>query len=696
MQANEPQNHLVDGNEPAQDPVLRQLGRADFSRAAFKSRAQLRQRLVDQAGLRQPGRSRRLVMAFEGVGLALLVFAFLFAVSRLAGSRTPIPGAPLPGALLTPTPATPAQTPPEPTKTISIDDLTATAAPGIGMSSTPDEVRLAITRSSWKTLWGELEIAYYANGNTDAPENRVYAQAYLENGGRALVLSSDKVPGQFNFNLDVSVRWVDIYKDGKHTTFDKLSGDQTQSEAVALFPLDDSPPMQLVFPDFLMLLSSSPSPLRMDEVNGRPALVADWGSNRLWVDTQTGLLLKAEQYADKPGESPLQSVLSFHQLLVDLPIPGEIFSPPHPNELAFQRPPSSEVVLQPTPTPWASESPQGWIYFQAVSSAPFEWEVYTLPASCLFQNRPCGNPWQLPGNPNLQITGLYFSPDHSLGIFTDTNHNQLVALDVKTRQWQPVVQGFFQPQLTWSPDGSRLAALTEGDGAYDMKLVTILRNDWKVYDVPTNLKGDKQVIGWLDEQTLVVDIPNISTFKGGTPDWVATDFHPGIYRINIETGQSDLLSVVDAKPFSLQLSPDGKQFVYWQWVQNRAVIYLSSPGGSDTQATPLEGHDPIFSPDGQWLLFRQTRAASDQQPQVDTLLVAHPDGSALQKVLESNGTLETAWSPDGKYLFVSEVNVDEQGTKNLYLYNLEEGLLNKIDLPSMTGAEVVNLLGWQP
>ncbi len=692
MQANKDKNHENHGQEAAQDPVLRQLERTDFSRAAFKSRAQLRQRLVDQASQRKAGNPRRLVVAFEITGLAVLALAFLFAVSRLAGNRNPIPAAPQPGTIPTAT-----EWLPEPTATLPVARLTATPFPLIGMDSPPDAVRIAISQPTWKTLWGELEIAYYTNGNTNVPESRVFAQVYLENGGRALVLSSDKVPGEIAFNYDVAVQWVTILKDGKLTRLDKQTGQTTETDqSGTLYPLiASSPAMELIYPDFLMILSSEPTLLKMDSINGRYEVVADWGNSRLWVDTQTGLLLKAERYEGKPGESALQSVLSFHQVLVDLPIPDEVFSPQYPNEMSFQRPPSSEVVLRPTPTPWASASEQGWIYFQAAGNAPFEWKVSTLPASCLFQNRPCGDPWSLPGNPNLQITGLYFSPDHSVGIFSDTNNNQLVALDVKGRQWERVVQGFFQPQLTWSPDGTRLAALTEGDGPYDMKLVTILRNDWKVYDVPTSLKGEKQVVGWLDEQTLVVSLPDI-TFKGEPPAWAATDLHPGIYRVNIETGQADPLAVVDAKPFSLALTPNGKEFVYWQWSVDHYAIFLSAIDGSSTQETPLQGHDPTFSPDGQWLLFRQTRIVGDQQPQVETLLVAHPDGSALQKVLESNGTLETAWSPDEKYLIVSEVNVDEQGTKNLYLYSLEDSSLRKIDLPFITNSEVVNLLGWQP
>ncbi len=697
MQANEDKNHPRNGQESSPDPIVNQLNRADFSRAAYRGRAQLRQRLLEKADRREAVRPRRLVVTFEVIGLAVLAFGFLFAVSRLVSSRTPIPGAPQSGSVPSATPVLPTQTQFAPTKTISPDDLFATALPGLNFSSSPDEVRLAITRPSWKTLWGELEIAYYTNGNMETPDHRVYAQAFLENGGRGLVLLSGDVPGQFGFNLDVGVRWVLISKDGRLTRLDKQTGETTETDlAGVLYPLvEASPVMELVYPDFLMILSSEPNPLRMEVINSRPAIVADWGNSLLWVDSQTGLLLKAERYEGKPGETTLQSVLSFHQVIVDLPINDAVFSPQYPGELAFQSRPSSPAVSAPTVTPWASESAQGWIYFQAAGNAPFEWKVSTLPASCLFQNRPCGDPWLLPGNPNLQITGLYFSPDHTTGLFTDPNNNQLVALDVKTRQWERVVQGFFQPQLTWSPDSQQIASLTEGDGPYDMKLVVIQRNDWKVRDVPTNLKGEKQVIGWLDGQTLAVSVPDI-TFKGEPPAWAATDLHPGIYRINVDTGQADPLAVVNARPFSLQLSPDGSQFVYWQWIQDRAAIYLAAPDGSRTQETPLEGHDPTFSPDAQWLLYRQTRLGSDQQPQTDTLLLAHPDGSHLQKVLESSGTIETAWSPDSKYLFISVVNVDEKGTKNLYLYSLEDSSLRQVDLPSMTGSGVLNLLGWQP
>jgi hypothetical protein len=689
---NQPQS---DPDRSMQDPLETLLTKADFSRANPEGRARLRQRLVAQAG-RRPNRTLRLV--FEVAGLGALAFFFLFAVTRMVEHQPLIPGA------LPPTPTVPRPTfTPMPAAT----KPSPTPQPLIDSRSTADEVRLAMTgKGTWNTLWMEVEIDYYpTSGDASQPENKQSGQAWLKKNGQGLVLTGVKMPPAFEFNLDVAVGTVGLYDGKKLVQYYKNSGQETSTDmptGQTDYPLaGSSPVLDPIYPGFLWILSSEPTPLRMEFILNRWAVVADWGNSRLWIDSQTGLLLKVERYAGKIGESPLTQVITIRQVLINPTLDEAVFAPQHLNELTFRPAPGqTAALLQPSPTPWASYSNQGWIYIQAANPAPFDWQVFSLPASCLFDKGPCTKSWQVPDNPKLQITGMYWAPDHTRAIFSDTNDNQLVVLDVKSRQWLRVVQGFYQPQLTWSPDGTRIAALGEGVSAYDMGLVIVNPADWSVKDVPTTLKGEKRVVGWLDNnRTLLLQIMPQDNFKGGTPDWVATNFHPGFYRLDVETGQADPLLKVDvAQPlFDLTLTPDGRQLTYWQLDEkNVAWIYLAALDGSQITKTGLQGHLPTWSPDGQWLLFQQTRAADQNLPQLNILLLAHPDGSELQKVIASTATLETSWSPDSKYLLISEFDNPGPGSYSISLYDVGSGMLQKIAMPDLTNSAVLNLLGWEP
>ena len=700
MSKNNPQNELPEG-DPRQDRLMTTLTQADFSRAS-RSRASLRARLLMKAAPPKSRPNRPLRLAMEVAGLGILVLFFLFAVSSLVNVRPTAVG-----AATQPTPV------PSPTTTPTLPVLrsTQTLPAGIGMNSSQDAVRILISEPTWKTLWVEAEIDYGPfSADTNQPDKRLFTQAWLEKGGRGLVLSTDFLPSQFNynFNLDFGVSSVILF-DRKNLVHYNMSTGQMTVQLLAsapvigtteiLYPLaGSSPALDLVYPGFLAILSSEPRSLRMEALLGRPTMVADWGNSRLWIDSQTGLLLKAERYTGQVGNSPIESILTMRQVLIDPPLDDAVFAPPYLNELSF-RPAPSQVQPGPTPTPFANSSQEGWVYLQAAGQAPFEWKAYILPAGCLAAGAaPCPEPQVLPGNPNLQITGLYWAPDHSLAVFSDTNHNQIVAFDPKTRQWPRVLPGFFQSQLEWSPDGTQIAALTEGVDPYDMRLVVIQRDGWTVHDVPTTLKGEKQDLGWLDNRTLAVIVPDVS-FKGPAPAWAATELHPGIYRIDVETGQSSLLPVNDANPSGLSLSPDGTLFVYWKWDNNnKASIVVASIDGKESHLTAYDGYEgnyPTWSPDGQWILF-QTSVTVKYLPQITSLYIVRPDGSELKKVLSTSGSLQTAWSPNAKNILICEFDNASPGSYTLSLFNVQNGSLTKLDLPFMTTSGVLDLLGWQP
>jgi hypothetical protein len=669
-----------------QDPFLAALAQADFSKAS-QGRSALRARLLQAAGQPQR-RGHSLRLALEVSGLALLALFFLFAVTRLMNNQPPVPAATLPAPQPTPTlSATPTPQP-----------LLQTPAPELNLDTDPDTVRLAISQPSWKTLWAQIQLDDYATPGDEATLQRSFSQSWLEKDGRGLVLTSNDSVNSITFSLDIAVRTVLLFDQTNLTIYDKQTG-TTQSALRAtinqgLHPvIGSAATLDLVYPDFLMILSSEPRLVRMEEMAGCPALVVEWGNSRLWVDTQTGLLLRAERYTGEVGASPLQSALSMIKVQVDPKLDESVFNPPYLNELTFVQGPAL-APTGPTATPFSQSSPEGWVYFQAAAQAPFEWKVYQLPAGCLAAGgTSCPEPQQLPGNPNIQITGFYWAPDHSLAVFSDTNNNQIVGFDPQTGKYPRLVQGFFQTQLYWSPDGTRIAALAEATDAYDMKLVMIQRDGWAVHEVPTTLKGEKFVYGWLDDYTLALKIPDIVA-KGTPPAWIATDLHPGIYRVDVNTGKADLLPLDAVQPFDASLSPDGKQFVYWKWVDNKASIFVASVDGKDAISTGYEGNYPTWSPDGHWILFRTTSDPGKDQSAVTTLYTMRPDGSGLKKVLASPGYVETAWNADGTRLLVLDVGPEPIAAKSMTVFNPLDGKLVQTVLPSTF--EIFFLLGWQP
>jgi Tol biopolymer transport system component len=189
-------------------------------------------------------------------------------------------------------------------------------------------------------------------------------------------------------------------------------------------------------------------------------------------------------------------------------------------------------------------------------------------------------------------------------------------------------------------------------------------------------------------------LPNITIFKGTPPagGWAAASTQPGIYRVDVNTGKADLLPVNAANPYGMSLSPDGKQFAYYD---ARFNITLASVDGKETHTVGYTGNTPTWSPDGQWILF-QTYFNDDKNfpsPTVTTLYLVRPDGSGLKKVIASSNPLEAFWSPDSTCLLVVDAGPVPMGSKSLTVFTISSGISTQLVLPSTF--EVFDLLGWQ-
>jgi eukaryotic-like serine/threonine-protein kinase len=138
------------------------------------------------------------------------------------------------------------------------------------------------------------------------------------------------------------------------------------------------------------------------------------------------------------------------------------------------------------------------------------------------------------------------------------------------------------------------------------------------------------------------------------------------------------------------LSPDGRWIVYAGEGAGNRDIYLKSVGGQNpinlTKDSPADDDQPSFSPDGERIAFRTTRAGGG-------IFVMGRTGEGVRRVTRFG--FKPTWSPDGTHLaFVSE-NVEmnpqnSEGRSELWVADVTTGATRRLDVPDAV------LASWSP
>ena len=195
---------------------------------------------------------------------------------------------------------------------------------------------------------------------------------------------------------------------------------------------------------------------------------------------------------------------------------------------------------------------------------------------------------------------------------------------------------FFNGLPAWSPDGAKIAFVSDRDGYNDNYEIYVMNADGSSVTRLTNSPGYDLVPAWSPDGKRIA-------FES------SRDGNHEIYVMNADGSNAVNLSQNAASDGGPAWSPDGTRIAFATDRDGNSEIYIMKADGSGvtrlTRDQAGEGH-PAWSPDGAKIAFERDDGS---------IYVMNADGSGVTRLTRSRGSdTSPAWSPDGtKIAFVT-------------------------------------------
>ena len=205
----------------------------------------------------------------------------------------------------------------------------------------------------------------------------------------------------------------------------------------------------------------------------------------------------------------------------------------------------------------------------------------------------------------------------------------------------------------WSPDGKRIAFISDRDGNVIDNIPGL--PIFEIYVMDND--GDNQ-------QNLTND-PNNDAFPAWSPDGKRIAFisdrdgNAEIYVMDNDGNNQQNLTNNPDNDFYPSWSPDGKRIVFasdrdghfiGEFGITSEIYLMDADGGNQQRFTENRNNDesPSYSPDGKWIAFMADRKGNYE------IYVMDADGGNQRRLTENRGDdVSPSWSPDGKRIAFS-------------------------------------------
>jgi hypothetical protein len=547
------------------------------------------------------------------------------------------------------------------------------------MDSSSDFIRQVMLRSAlnWKTIWMD-GVIYESMDSNGKPQGGTRQQIWIDQSTARFRFLSGPVDGAAaRFKVSDGVSILDMNLKTGETQMSAmpqgLSGQfvsQPAGDVASPNPLWGQIGERLAE----MALSSDYAqndgtyqPVAIEMVAGRQALVMDWTyvqnslpSWRLWLDVQTAVILKMQEFG-KGGGDKAQSEIDVTNVQYDIPsLPDGFFSVTPASIPAF-----SDVngfpleSATPAPSVPAGTDPLGEVYFFLLKPGDEAngARLVRLPGSCVAGLQACPAMDQVP-LPSITYANngpaMVWSPDKKKAAFVANTANgpaRLFVSAMPTPSWQQVAAFASIDLPAWSGDGKWISfRVSDLQGGEDYYVVHPDGSGLKNLTATANLPATDRPFnsdGWITNNLIV---------HSGLPGHAAK-----VYLLRAEDGRVITLYDSATTKVSYSPSPDGTFLAFDELNDNSTANTLR-----------------IVAPDGSGLLnlasFNSTIYPITWSPDTSTLAFdvygsgvykINRDGRGLQQVYGQAAVQSLAFSPNGQFLLVETA---EQG--RIYVVDL--------------------------
>ena len=430
-------------------------------------------------------------------------------------------------------------------------------------------------------------------------------------------------------------------------------------------------------------------PLAVENIAGREALVVEWiydanslPSLKMWVDTQTGILLKLQEFT-KGNSSQLAGERVVDHISFDVTFDETLFTPPAGLQQAGL--PNAEAEAVPVVTASGSPSSEdaGELYFflqprQAGQSI----QLARVSGICVFDSANCP-PMQIVTVPfafNFTINALSWSPDGKLAAFSYSDSSngtptKLWIFDPAANTWTSIAQFAYIDPPFWSPDGTWIAFRTlDGLGGEDVYVVRRDGSELKSVSLNLPVEGRPYIMdGWYTDHILM---------RSALPSNAGN-----IFLVRASDGAAKPMFETQQSKSQFVASPDASLLAYDEIDYNTQghVIKVMEPDGANAVAlTSFAGgsiYPLVWSPDSSLIAFNHYSNSADGSPIAEVHVISR-DGKNQSLVYTGTTVGRLLFSPNGRTLLIEETTSISGG--HLFLIDLATLEQKILQAPSLS------------
>jgi WD40-like Beta Propeller Repeat len=575
----------------------------------------------------------------------------------------------------------------------AVPPVLPTAEPTLSLNSSSEEIRKAMLESAtnWLSIWIDGTVTNYAPEGLESPPQVFHEQAWIDlstNRFRILLGPGEGNAETYKASDGLTILEMDL-KTGQSQSrplpeFAQVKQFVPTPEAGYAYPQPlwgqiGTPLSQLAFPSDFAQSQGTFKTVATEFVAGRETVVVEWThaqnelpSWRAWLDAKTAVILKMQTFGKGGGET-IQSEAVVVQVIYDDIFADSLFrAPASLPQFGDVTGRGSEPVDTGTIVPFGRDALGELYFFTLPHLAGQAIELVRLPGMCVVGSAECPEVESIiaPFPFNFSLTPLSWSPDGNFAAFAypdDPNGTpyKLWLFDPAAQTWTSLFEYAYIDPPFWSSDGEWLAfRVQDGLGGEDVYVVqrdgSGLKNLTSSSSLPE--EGRPYVMdGWITGNIIM------RSAKLGNED--------SVYLVRVGDGRARPMFETLLTKSVFMPSSDGAWLAYddYDYDSQKHTLYVTEPDGANpVELASFTGgtlYPIVWAPDNDRLAFAYyTEFTRDNNPTADVYVIGR-NGRGLKQVYRGVTVGAVMFSPDGKFLLISETTSPTGG--HLFVVNLE-------------------------